>query len=82
VGEDVREQDSPAALRQLRPRFGEDRARLVEATEHRQRPGPVAAEVVVPPCVRFVLVKPLEELRHGSRAQEANTSAIRNGCTR
>ena len=33
-----REQDSAAALRQLRSRLGEDRARLVEATEHRQRP--------------------------------------------
>ena len=37
-GGDVREQGPPAALGQLRTRLGEDRARLVEATEHRQRP--------------------------------------------
>src|SRR6266542_3871936 len=59
-----REHDSPAALGLLRTGFGEDRARLVETTEHRQRPGPVRTEQEIPPCAWLVLVEPREHIRH------------------
>jgi hypothetical protein len=70
-GGDVREQDSPATLRQLPTHFGEDLSRLVESTEHRQCPGPIGTEEVVPPCSRLVLVEPHEQFGRGGHTEEA-----------
>ena len=61
-GGEIGEQDSPAALRQLRTRLGDDRPCLVEATDHRQRSGPVCTEEVVAPVSWLVLIEPGEQL--------------------
>jgi hypothetical protein len=42
----------------------------------------MSTEEVVPPCSWLVLVEPREQLRHGSRAEEATIGATRNGLRR
>ena len=68
-GDDVREQDLAAPLRQLRTRASEDLARLVQATEHRQGRGSIGTEEVIPPLGWLVLVEPREQFRYGSRPE-------------
>src|SRR4029077_18224639 len=58
-----REQTSSTTIGQLRAHVGEERARLVEATEHRQRSGPVHAERDVSTLSCLRLVEPREQLR-------------------
>ena len=69
-GRDARhccEPDSAAAIGELRARFGDDRPRLVEATEHRQGDCPVSAEDWVQRRSLALLVQPGEQLRDRGR---------------
>src|SRR5262249_25246095 len=55
---DIREQDATATLLEHSPVFGEDRSSLVESAQHRQAPGAVRTEEVVPSSLRLVFVQP------------------------
>ena len=69
------ERDPAAAIGQLRTHFGEDRSRLLEATEHRQSVSAESLELLAPGRLLPLLIQPGEQLRDRGRAEQTSRAA-------